>query len=78
MWKESFGQHGAQKTKVKIVTSPGYSRNSHEVEIEGDFGRITARTENLPSKKNPKTSQLAILSAIATLRGIVENVKIGT
>ena len=44
----------------------------------GDFGKITTRTENVPSSKNPKTSRLAILSAIATLKGIVESVKIGT
>jgi len=69
---------GAKKTKVRIVTSPVYTKNIHEIEITGDFGRITTRTENVPSKKNPKTSALAILSAIATLKGIVESVKIGT
>jgi aspartate dehydrogenase len=69
---------GAKKTRVKIVTSPEYTKNVHEIEITGDFGRITTRTENVPSKKNPKTSALAILSAIATLKGIVESVKIGT
>ena len=69
---------GAKKTKVRIVTSPTYTKNTHEIEITGDFGRITTRTENVPSKKNPKTSALAILSAIATLKGIVESVKIGT
>ena len=69
---------GPDKTAVRIVTSPAYSTNTHEVEITGDFGRITARTENVPSEKNPKTSKLAILSAIATLRGIVESVRIGT
>ena len=69
---------GVKKTVVEIVTSPEYTKNVHEVEITGDFGRITTRTENVPSRKNPKTSMLAILSAIATLKGIVENVKIGT
>ena len=69
---------GATKTTVRIVTSPAYTKNAHEVKITGDFGEITTRTENVPSEKNPKTSRLAYLSAIATLKGIVESVRIGT
>lgn len=69
---------GAKKTKVRIITSCEYTKNVHEIEIIGHFGRITTKTENVPSEKNPKTSELAILSAIATLKGIVENVRIGT
>jgi aspartate dehydrogenase len=69
---------GAKKTRVKIVTSPAYTANIHEIEITGEFGRIVTRSENLPSKANPKTSALAIFSAIATLEGIVTSVKIGT
>jgi len=69
---------GAGRTRVRIVASPDYTKNVHEVEIGGAFGRIVTRTENMPSKANPKTSQLAIFSAIATLEGIVNSVKIGT
>lgn len=69
---------GPEKTVVQIITSPQYTKNVHEVEITGDFGRITTKTENVPSRKNPKTSELAILSAIATLKGIVESVRMGT
>ncbi|MBI5143441.1 MAG: aspartate dehydrogenase [Candidatus Omnitrophica bacterium] len=69
---------GADKTRVRIITSPDYTKNIHEVEMTGDFGKILTRTENVPSRTNPKTSALAIMSAIATLEGIVNNVKIGT
>lgn len=69
---------GSDKTKVKIIASPSATKNIHEVEIEGEFGRLLTRTENVPSPDNPKTSYLAILSAIATLNGILERVKIGT
>ncbi|MBN2453455.1 MAG: DUF108 domain-containing protein [Candidatus Omnitrophica bacterium] len=69
---------GAGKTRVRIVSSPEYTRNIHEVEITGDAGRIITRTENVPSKANPKTSALAIYSAIATLDGIAKSVRIGT
>lgn len=69
---------GPRKTKVRIIASPSTKRNIHEIEVEGDFGRLTARTENVPSPDNPKTSYLAVLSAIATLEGIMGRVKVGT
>lgn len=69
---------GAKKTKVKIIADPNLKRNVHEVIIEGDFGKITTCTENLPSAVNPKTSRLAILSAIATLKEVSDSVRIGT
>jgi len=74
----SLATLGPEKTKIKIVVDPDATRNCHEVEVEGDFGRITTRTENLPSPNNPKTSYLASLSAIATLKTITSSLKIGT
>ncbi len=62
---------GAEKTKVRIITSSEYKKNTHEIEIEGDFGKIFTRTENVPSKENPKTSQLAIFSAMAKLTEVI-------
>lgn len=69
---------GAKKTLVKIISSPGYTKNVHEIEIVGECGRIKTVTENVPSKTNPKTSALAFLSAIATLEGATKSVRIGT
>ena len=69
---------GAKKTRVKIITAPEYTKNIHEVQIEGEAGRIFTRTENVPSVSNPKTSEMAVFSAIATLRGITDAVRIGT
>lgn len=74
----SIASLGPDKTKVTIVADPDTKINCHEVEIEGDFGRIITRTENLPSPSNPKTSYLACLSAIATLKAITSSLKIGT
>ena len=65
---------GPKKTRVRIVTSPKYKRNIHEVEVEGEFGRLFTRTENLPSRGNPKTSQLAIYSALAKLKEVCEDI----
>ncbi|MCU0638109.1 MAG: aspartate dehydrogenase [Methanothrix sp.] len=69
---------GKNHVQVKVVADPKIQINRHEITVEGDFGRMTATVENVPSPKNPKTSYLAALSAIATLRSIVEPVKIGT
>lgn len=69
---------GVDKTRVRIITSPDYKLNIHEIEVDGEFGKLATRTENIPSPDNPKTSFMAILSAIATLKGILSNVRIGT
>lgn len=69
---------GPRKTRVQIFTSPTYHYNVHEIEIKGGFGRMVSQVTNLPSKENPKTSALAIGSAIATLEKILSRIKIGT
>ena len=69
---------GALNTKVRIIASPALERNIHEVEIDSESGKIFTRTENVTHPDNPKTSFLAVLSAIATLKQILEPVKIGT
>lgn len=69
---------GPEHTVVRIVASPAASKNIHEIEIESDAGRIFVRTENEIHPANPKTSYLAVLSAEATLKQILEPVKIGT
>jgi len=69
---------GSEKTRVKVFVDPEASRNIHEITVEGDFGNFTCRIENVPSPDNPKTSLLAALSAIATLKKITEPLQIGT
>ncbi len=68
---------GAERTIVRIVVDPDSKRNIHNVELEGEFGRLTTMTENLPSPFNPKTSYLAALSAIACLKRITSSLTIG-
>jgi len=69
---------GAEQTKVKIIADPFVSKNVHEITAEGKFGTMTMRLENNPSPKNRKTSYLAALSAVATLKRIAETVQVGT
>jgi aspartate dehydrogenase len=69
---------GPEKTKVKIIADPFIKENIHEVEAEGPFGKMLFRTENAVSADNPKTSQLAGLSAVAMLKGMAESMRVGT
>jgi aspartate dehydrogenase len=68
---------GAEKTRVNIVCDPKALRNTHEIVIESNAGKITSTIENVPSE-NPKTSALAIYSAKATLKKMFDTVKLGT
>jgi aspartate dehydrogenase len=74
----SIGGIGPENTVVRIVASPHITRNVHEIEVESDAGRIVARSENTIHPSNPKTSYLAVLSAVATLKQILNSLKIGT
>lgn len=69
---------GVNKTYVRVIASPKVFKNVHEIRIESDAADISTRTENILHPDNPKTSYLAVLSAIATLKGILEPIKIGT
>lgn len=69
---------GAARTQVRIIADPAARRNIHEIEVVGRFGRLTVRTENRPSPNNPKTSELAVLSALAALQQTAQRWRIGT
>jgi aspartate dehydrogenase len=69
---------GTEKTKVRIIADPFAKINKHEIEVKGEFGRLRTVTENVLCPDNRKTSYLAALSAIRTLKKIKENILIGT
>jgi aspartate dehydrogenase len=69
---------GPRRTKVQIIADPNIKCNVHEITAEGRFGVLKTRAENVPSPDNPKTSYLAALSAIATLKKITEPIQVGT
>lgn len=74
----SMAGTGAKRTYVRIIASPGLSRNIHEIEIDSVSGKIFSRSENVIHPDNPKTSFLAVLSGIAALKQILTPVRIGT
>ena len=63
---------------IRIVACPAGSQNVHEIQAHGEFGRMRAVTENVPAESNPRTSQLAAFSALATLEGITHSLRVGT
>ena len=70
---------GSHETIVKVIANPNIDKNIHRIEAIGKFGKINTTVENIPDNTNPKTSRLAILSAIETLRSICsDEIKIGT
>jgi len=69
---------GPDRTKVRVITDPGIKEITHEIHVKGDFGELTTKTINKPFPKNPKTSYIAALSAIATLKKISGSIIVGT
>jgi aspartate dehydrogenase len=68
---------GPDKTMVSISADPSLTRNCHLIEVEGEFGHLEIRIENIPSE-NPKTGRLTALSIIRQLQDAVDVVRIGT
>lgn len=73
----SLAGMGFDKTKVEIVVDPVVTRISHKILAHGKFGRLRAEVENMPNPNNPKSSYMASLSAIATLKRIINPIQIG-
>ena len=70
---------GFHETKVRIIADPDINVNQHQIEAVGAFGEMVITLRNVSSPNNPKTSFLAVLSAVECLRSICEpGIKIGT
>lgn len=69
---------GPDQTRVRVVAVPGLTRNTHDIEVTGEFGRLTAHVENVPSEGNPRTGKLSALSAIALLKDLASPLRVGT
>ena len=67
---------GPDQTRVRILAVPGLVRNCHDIDVEGEFGRLHVHIENVPSE-NPKTGKLTALSIIRAIRDAIDPVRIG-
>lgn len=59
---------GMKKTMVRIVADPSIRQNRHHIVAKGAFGTLDIKLSNNQAPGNPRTSFLAILSAIETIR----------
>ena len=69
---------GAHKTIIRIYADPTVTHNTHEIVVEGEFGRLGVKIENVPSETNPRTGKLSALSAVAALNRITSHFRVGT
>ena len=69
---------GPHKTRIRIYADPTVDKNTHNIVVDGEFGRLSILIENTPSETNPRTGKLSALSALATLRRITSHVQVGT
>ena len=68
---------GPDKTRLEIWADPALTRNTHRIEVDADTARFSMSIEGIPSE-NPRTGRIVPLSAIAALRGLVAELKVGT
>lgn len=67
------------KISVRIIVDPSIEVNRHEIVAMGNFGIIEIVANNVPHFENPKTSMLAVLSAIESVRSACnESIRIGS
>lgn len=68
---------GIDETKVTIVADPTIDQNIHQVNLSGAFGEASVTIKNNPLPENPKTSYLAAMSILGTLKRMTQVVQIG-
>ena len=73
----SLAAQGQVEPRVQIIADPAAVRNIHVIEVVSPAATLGIRCENVPSVDNPKTSFLAILSAVKTIAGMTDVVRLG-
>lgn len=68
---------GPDRTVIRLIADPAVARNIHTVYARGAAGEVEFTSRNVPFPENPKTSWLAALSAIALLRRLSAQLRVG-
>ena len=67
---------GVDETQVSIHSLPGKKGNKHKISLRGENIKVEIDIESLPSRDNPRSSQLAAYSVIALLQKLVDPIVI--
>jgi aspartate dehydrogenase len=68
---------GPDRTQITILAVPGLERNCHDIEVDGEFGRLAIHIENIPSE-NPRTGRLTMMSIMRAIQDAADPVRIGS
>ena len=68
---------GFKETTVTLVADPTIEQNIHQIYIKGDFGEAKIEVKNNPLPANPKTSYLAAMSILGTLKRMNNTIRLG-
>jgi aspartate dehydrogenase len=69
---------GPDRTVYELWADPTVERNTHCFSVLSDESNFDVRIAGVPSATNPATGALTPLSTIATLRGLVDPLRVGT
>jgi aspartate dehydrogenase len=69
---------GPDETRYEVWADPTITRNTHWITVESDILSVEMKIAGVPTEENPATGKIVPLSLIATLRGLVDPLKIGT
>lgn len=69
---------GLERTMVEIWADPHIPGAQHLVEVEAEEIVLTMRSQNFPSRTNPKTSQAVGPSILAALRSMTATLQVGS
>ena len=61
---------GPEATRIEVWADPEAEQNSHSLIVQSDSSDFEIHMKNFPSPSNPRTSQLASMSVLATLRDL--------
>jgi aspartate dehydrogenase len=66
-----------ERVRVEVVADPAATSTVHRIEVTAPSGTISVELSNRPSPDNPRSSWLAALSAVATIRRTVSSLQVG-